>query len=109
MIDKSQSLKGKTKTYIFFFQIVSSYHDQMNNRRQSGTSQFEEDAFSKNAKGIGKFFLDVLLLKKFLQTKLQNKSMNILYYDLYYTVIKIRDEKGFVVDEDENIEKDYDN
>ena len=34
---------------------------------------------------------------KFLQTKLQVKSMN-NYYDLYYTVIKDRDEK----EEEEN-------
>ena len=29
---------------------------------------------------------------KFLQTKPQVKNMNINYYDLYYTVIKTRDE-----------------
>ena len=29
---------------------------------------------------------------KFLQSKPQNKNMNICYYDLYYTVIKIIDE-----------------
>ena len=27
-----------------------------------------------------------------LQTKSQVKNMNIIYYDLYYTVIRIRDE-----------------
>ena len=29
---------------------------------------------------------------KFLQTKPQVKNMNINYYDLYYTVINVRDE-----------------
>ena len=29
---------------------------------------------------------------KFLQTKPQIKNMNINYYDLYFTVIKVRDE-----------------
>ena len=31
---------------------------------------------------------------KFLQTKPQVKNMNINYYDLYYTVIKTRDDKN---------------
>ena len=36
------------------------------------------------------------MLMKFLQTKPQVKSMNINYYDLYYTVIKNRiDKKNF--------------
>ena len=33
------------------------------------------------------------MLLQFLQTKLQVKNMNINYYDLYYTVIKSRDDK----------------
>ena len=37
---------------------------------------------------------------KFLQTKPQAKNMNINYYDLYYTVIKTRDEN-------DNNENDY--
>ena len=45
------------------------------------------------------------MLVKFLQTKEQVKSMNINYYDLYFTVIKNRDEKKIV--NDENIENDY--
>ena len=39
-----------------------------------------------------------------LQTKPQGKKMNINYYDLYYTVIKNRDEKEIV---DKEFEKDY--
>ena len=39
---------------------------------------------------------------KFLQAKPKVKSMNIKFYDLYYTVIKSRDEKEFVGDQYEN-------
>ena len=35
---------------------------------------------------------------KFLQTKPQVKNMNINYYDLYYTVVKNRDDKEIVDD-----------
>ena len=38
---------------------------------------------------------------KFSQTKPQVKNMNINYYDLYYTVIKTRDDKK-VVNDNEN-------
>ena len=41
---------------------------------------------------------------KFLQTKPQIKNMNIIYYDLYYTVIKNRDD---INDTYENIENDF--
>ena len=40
---------------------------------------------------------------KFLQTKPQIKNMNIIHYDLYYTVIKNRDDKNDIY---ENIEND---
>ena len=36
------------------------------------------------------------MVMKFLQTKPQFKNMNINYYDLYYTVIKNRNEKKIV-------------
>ena len=36
---------------------------------------------------------------KFLQTKPSVKNMNINYYDLFYTVIKNRDDKEIVNDE----------
>ena len=39
---------------------------------------------------------------KFLQTKAQVKNMNNNHYDLFYTVIKNRDEKEVVNDEYEN-------
>ena len=41
---------------------------------------------------------------KILQTKPQIKNMNIKYYDLYYTVIKVRDENK---DIENQYEKDY--
>ena len=64
-----------------------------------------QDPFAKNARGISKIYHEVLLLMKFLQTKPQVKNMNINYYDLYYTVIKIRDE--IIDNQCENDENDY--
>ena len=60
--------------------------------------QFEEDHFSKNAKSVNKIYHEVLLLRKFLQTKPQFNTMKINYYDLYYAVIKSRDDKENVND-----------
>ena len=54
--------------------------------------QTQQDPFAKNAQGISEIYHEVLLLMKFLQTKTQVKNMNINYYDLYYTVVKTRDE-----------------
>ena len=44
---------------------------------------------------------------KFLQTKPQVKSMNIKYYDLYYTVIRIGDENRDIDNQYEVDENDY--
>ena len=66
--------------------------------------RFNEDPFAKNAQGISKSYLEVLKLMKFLQTKLEVRNMNIKYYELYFTVIKNRDEKEIV---DDNYEKDF--
>ena len=87
MINKIQQLKGKTK--LKFYKNISSYYIEMKNKN----FQTQEDPFSKNAEGISKIYHEVLLLMKFLMTKPQIKNMNINYYDLYYTVIKTRDEK----------------
>ena len=76
----------------------------MNIRIQSGNLQFEEDHFSNSVQGFGKNYHEVLLWLKFLQTKLKVKSMNINYYDLYYTVLKNRDDKEIVNDK---YEQDY--
>ena len=65
-----------------------------------------EDPFAKNARGISKFYHEVLLLMKYPQTKPEVKNMNNNYYDLIYTVIKYRDEKEIV---DNQYEIDYNN
>ena len=99
MINKLQSLKGKTK--LKFYKNISNYFEEVNNKN----FRFEEHPFAKNAQGIGKICHEVLLLMKFLHTKLQVKNMNINYFDLYYTVIKNRKEKENVIGEDD--ENDY--
>ena len=58
--------------------------------------RFDEDPTAKNVQKISKFYHEVLLLMKFLQTKPQVKNMNISYYDLYYTVFENRDEEEIV-------------
>ena len=99
IIDKLQSLKGKTK--LKFYKNMSNYYIEMKNRNFQTT---QEDPFSKNARGISKIYHEVLLLMKFLQTKPQVKNMNINYYDLYYTVIRIRDKNTNI---DNQYENDY--
>ena len=77
MIDKLQSLKGKTKLKIF--KNISNYYIEMTNKN---FQTHHENPFSKNAQCISKIYHEVLLLMKFLQTKPQVKNMNINYYDL---------------------------
>ena len=64
--------------------------------------RFDEGPFAKNTQDISKNYHEVLLLMKFLQTKPQVKNMNINYYDLYYTVIKTRDDKIILDTQNEN-------
>ena len=71
MINKLQSLKGKTK--LKFYKNISNYYKEMKNKN----FQIQEDRFSRNAQGISKIYHEVLLLVKFLQTKPQVKNMNI--------------------------------
>ena len=92
-INKLQELKGKTKLKIY--KNISNYYDSMNIR-------FDEDPFAKNDQGINKIYHEVLKLMEFLQTKPQVKNMIFNYYDLYYTVIKNRDEKEIVDNQYEN-------
>ena len=66
-----------------------------------------QDSFAKNAQGISKIYHEVLLLMKFLQTKPQIKILSINYYDLYYTVIKSRDDNRNIDNQFENDENDY--
>ena len=87
MVNKLQGLKGKIK--LKFHKNKSNYYDEMKLKN----FQTQEDPFSKNAQGFSKIYHDVLLLMKYLQTKPQVKNMNINYYELYYTVIKNRDEE----------------
>ena len=86
MIDKIQSLKEETKSK--FYKNISNYYKDMKNEN----FQTHQDPFARNAQGIAKIYHEVIILMKFLQTKPQVKNMNINYYDLYFTVIKIRDE-----------------
>ena len=101
MIDKLQQLKGKTK--LKFYKNISNYYHEMKNKN----FQTQQDPFAKNAQGISKIYHEVLLLMKFLQTKPQVKNMNINYYDLYYTVIKVRDENKDIDNQYENDDNDY--
>ena len=66
--------------------------------------RFDEDPFARNIQGVSKIYHEVLMLMKFLQTKPEVKNMNINYYDLYYTVIKNREEKDI---EEEHHENDF--
>ena len=102
MINNIQSLKGKTK--LKFYKNISNYYIEMKNKNFQTNNQ---DPFAKNAQGISKIYHEVLLLMKFLQTKPQVKDMNINYYDLYNTVIKIRDENRDIDNQYENYENDY--
>ena len=102
MINKLQELKGKTK--LKFYKNISNYYIEMKNKNFQTNNQ---DPFSKNAQGISRVYHEVLLLMKFLQTKPQDKNMNINYYDLYNTVIKVRDENRDIDIQNENDENDY--
>ena len=102
MINKLQSLKGKTRLTVY--KNISNYYTEMKNKNYQTNNR---DPFAKNAQGISKIYHEVLLLMKFLQTKPQVKNMNINYYDLYYTIIKTRDENKDIDNQYENDENDY--
>ena len=101
MIKKLQELKGKTE--LKFYKNISNYYIERKNKK----FQTQQDPFAKNAPGISKIYHEVLMLKKFLQTKPQIKNMNNYYCDLYYTVIRIRDENKDIDKEYENDDIDY--
>ena len=101
MIIKLQSLEGKIK--LKFYINISNYYIEMKNKN----FQTQEDPFSKNAQGFSKIYHDVLLLKKFLQTKPQVKNMNINYYDLYYTIIKTREKNNDIDNQYESDDNGY--
>ena len=101
MIDKLQSLKGQTK--LKFYKNINNYYIVMKNKN----FHTQEDPFAKNAPAISKIYHEVSLLTIFLQTKPQVKNMNINYYDLYYTVIKTREENKDIDKQYENDDNDY--
>ena len=84
-----------------------NYYDEMSIKKQSNTFQFEEDLFSRNTQSISKVYHEVFLLLKILQTEPQDKNMNNKFFDFYYTVIKIRNDKQLVNDEYEKNEIEY--
>ena len=99
IINKLQSLKGKTK--LKFYKNISNYYIEMKHKNFQTNNQ---DPFPRNTQGISKIYQEVLLLLKFLMTKAEVKIMNIIYFDLYYTVIKTRDGNK---DIDNQYEDDY--
>ena len=102
MINKLQELKGKTKLKIY--KDKSNYYIEMKNKNFQTNNQ---DPFPKNKLGISKIYHEVFLLMEYLQTKPQVKKMNINYHDLYYTVIKTRDENKNIDNQYENDYHDY--
>ena len=102
MINKLQQLKGKRK--LKFYKNINKYYTEMKNKN----FQTQKEPFAKNAQGISKIYHEVLLLMKFLQAKKpQVKNMNINYYDLYCSVIKVRDENKDIDNQYENDDNDY--
>ena len=59
MINKLQSLKGKTK--LKFYKNISNYYNEMNIRRQSGNFRFEGDLLVKMLNVFGKIYHEVSL------------------------------------------------
>ena len=71
---KLQQLKGKTKLNVY--PGISNHYEEMSFRTLSGSLQFEEYPFSKDALGIGKISCEVFLLLELLQTRRQVKNKN---------------------------------
>ena len=105
MINKLQQLKVKTK--IKFHQNIRNYYDEMKFRRQSNTFQFKEGSFSKNAEDIIKIYHEVLLLRQFLQTKPLVTNLNKVFYELYYTVFKNRNDKQVITENEYENDKKF--
>ena len=102
MINRLQSLRGKTK--LKFYKNISNYYIEMKHKNFQTNNQYP---CSRNSQGISKIYHEVLLLMNFLHTKPQVKNMNINYYDLYYTVFKVRDEHKDIDNQYENDDNDY--
>ena len=67
MINKLQTLKGKTKLKLY--KNISNYYTEMKNKNL----QTQQDPFAKNAQGVSKFYHEVLLLMKFYKLNLKLK------------------------------------
>ena len=102
IIENLQLIKGGIK--LKFYKNISDYYKEMKNKNFQSN---KIDPFSKNAKGIGKIYHEVLLLMEFSQTKPDIKNMNFNYVDLYYTVIKTRDGNKNIDNQYENDYHDY--
>ena len=102
MINELQELKVKTK--LKFYKNINNYYIEMKNKNFQTNNQ---DPSAKNAQGISKIYHKVLLLMKFLQIRPQIKNMNINYFDLYYTVIKTKNENKDIDNQYDNDENDY--
>ena len=63
--------------------------------------------FQKNDQGVSKIYHEVSLLMKFPETKPQVENLNIIYYHLYCTVVKNRNDNQIVKDEYQNYENDF--
>ena len=101
MVNKLQQLQRKTK--LKFYKNKSKCYNEM----KSKNFQTQQYPFSKIDQSKNKIYHKVILLRKFLQTKPQIKNMNIFYYDLYHTVIKVRDENRDIDNQHENDDNDY--
>ena len=62
----------------------------------------DEDPFARNAQGVGKIYLEVIILMKFLQAKPLVRNIDFNFCDLYHSVFKNRDEKEIVDNQYEN-------
>ena len=103
MIDKLQSLKGKTK--LKFYKKIGNFYIEMKNKK---FQTYDQDPFSRYCQsGISKIYHEVLLIMKFLQTKPEVKNMTNNHFDLYSTVIKVRDENRDIDVRNEDDENDY--
>ena len=91
-IRKIQSLNSKTR--LISCKIVSTFYDDVSYRGQGNFFMIEEDFFSNIAQSIASIVHEALLLKNFLQREPQVRSMNEIFFDLYYTIIRILSDVG---------------
>ena len=67
----------------------------------------EQDPFARKVQVVSKIYHELFLLMKLLQTKPQIKNKNINCYDLYYTVIRIREENEDIDIQNDDYDNDY--